>query len=79
MKQKTAMMEMIEYLVQLSNSGHPLNSDYQDSILNKANELLEKEEKQMLSAFEESRLTHPMIGFKHETFIDYFNETYKSE
>jgi hypothetical protein len=41
-------------------------------VLKKANEM---EKKQMLNAFEESRLTHPMIGFKHETFEDYYNET----
>lgn len=35
------------------------------------------EKQQMLNAFQESRLTHPMIGFKHETFIDYYNETFK--
>ena len=39
----------------------------------------EMEKEQMLNAFQESRLTHPMIGFKHETFVDYYNETFKSE
>jgi hypothetical protein len=33
-------------------------------------------EKQMEQAFSESRLTHPMIGFKHESFNDYYNEIY---
>ena len=37
----------------------------------------EMEKERMLNAFQESRLTHPMIGFKHETFVDYYNETYK--
>ena len=37
----------------------------------------EMEKEQMLNAFQESRLTHPMIGFKHETFVDYYNETFK--
>jgi hypothetical protein len=36
------------------------------------------EKEQMVNAFEESRLTHPMIGFKHETFKDYYNETFKT-
>jgi hypothetical protein len=36
------------------------------------------ERQQMLNAFEESRLTHPMIGFKHETFKEYYNETFKT-
>ena len=35
----------------------------------------EMEKKQTERAFNESRLTHPMIGFKHETFKDYWNET----
>ena len=42
----------------------------------KLRELLEQakemEKEQMLNAFQESRLTHPMIGFKHETFVDYY-------
>ena len=29
--------------------------------------------------FEESRLTHPMVGFKHDTFSDYYYETFKTE
>jgi hypothetical protein len=37
---------------------------------------LEMEKEQMVNAFEESRLTHPMIGFKHETFVEYYNETF---
>lgn len=40
---------------------------------------LEMEKEQMSNTFKESRLTHPMIGFKHETFVDYYNETFKSE
>ena len=39
----------------------------------------EIEKEQMLNAFQESRLTHPMIGFKHETFVDYYKQTFKSE
>jgi hypothetical protein len=35
----------------------------------------EMEKQQTEHAFNESRLTHPMIGFKHETFKDYWNET----
>jgi hypothetical protein len=46
------------------------------------NEILEQakemEKERMLNAFEESRLTHPMIGFKHETFKDYYNETFNT-
>jgi len=34
------------------------------------------EQEQIEDAFSESRLTHPMIGFKHLSFNDYFNETY---
>ena len=37
----------------------------------------EMEKEQMLNAFQESRLTHPMIGFKHETFVDYYKQTFK--
>jgi hypothetical protein len=47
-----------------------------DQIIEQA-KAMEKE--QMLNAFQESRLTHPMIGFKHETFVDYYKQTFKSE
>lgn len=30
-------------------------------------------------AFEESRLTHPMVGFKHDTFNDYLKWRNKKE
>jgi hypothetical protein len=39
----------------------------------------EIEKEQMVNAFEESRLTHPMIGFKHETFVEYYNETFNTK
>jgi hypothetical protein len=34
------------------------------------------ENEQIENAFEESRLTYPMIGFKHQRFEQYYNETY---
>jgi len=39
----------------------------------------EMEKEQMVNAFEKSRLTHPMIGFKHKTFKDYYNETFNTK
>jgi hypothetical protein len=36
----------------------------------------EMEKEQIENAFEESRLTYPMIGFKHQTFEQYYSETY---
>jgi hypothetical protein len=39
----------------------------------------EMEKEQMLNAFQESRLTHPMIGFKHETFLDYYKQFKQKE
>jgi hypothetical protein len=38
----------------------------------------EMEKEQIINAFEESRLTHPMIGFKHETFKEYYKETFNT-
>lgn len=32
---------------------------------------------ELRDCFEQSRLTHPMIGFKHETFEDYLKELSK--
>jgi hypothetical protein len=39
----------------------------------------EMEKQQHNVTFNESRLTHPMIGFKHETFEQYYNETFKTK
>lgn len=48
-----------------------------DEIVECYNQAKEMEKEQMLNAFQESRLTHPIIGFKHETFLDYYNQTFK--
>ena len=50
------------------------DSELMESLFEQAKEM---EKEQMLNAFQESRLTHPMIGFKHETFLDYYNQTFK--
>jgi hypothetical protein len=42
-------------------------------------EAKEMEKEQMLNAFQESRLTHPMIGFKHETFVEYYKKFKQQE
>ena len=47
-----------------------------DQIFEQAKEM---EKEQMLNAFQESRLTHPMIGFKHETFVDYYKQFKQQE
>jgi hypothetical protein len=52
---------------------------YEEYILDEQwQKAIEMEKEQMLNAFEESRITHPMIGFKHETFKDYYNETFNT-
>jgi hypothetical protein len=48
---------------------------YQDDI----DKAIEMEKEQMLNAFQESRLTHPMIGFKHETFVEYYKQFKQQE
>ena len=67
-------MTAVEWLIEQLES-KPYHSNYRE-IIEQAKEM---EKEQMLNAFQESRLTHPMIGFKHETFLDYYNETFKSE
>jgi hypothetical protein len=34
------------------------------------------EREQIEEAFSESRLTHPMAGFKYDTFDEYYDQTY---
>jgi hypothetical protein len=43
----------------------------------KQKELLETERDDHEHAFNESRKTHPMVGFKHENFDEYYKETYE--
>jgi hypothetical protein len=62
---KTAVEWLYETLWKQNNYSLPSN------ILEQAKEM---EKKQMLNAFQESRLTHPMIGFKHETFVEYYKQ-----
>jgi hypothetical protein len=56
---------------------------YGKSEFTDANDILikakEMEKEQIEDAFEESRLTHPMIGFKHETFEDYYKKTFNTK
>jgi len=47
-----------------------------DKVLEQALQM-EKENHEI--TFNESRLTHPMIGWKHTTFDQYYNETFKPE
>jgi hypothetical protein len=42
-------------------------------MLNRAKQI---EREQQEHAFKESRLTHPMVGFKHDTFEEYHSKTY---
>jgi hypothetical protein len=83
MKQ-TAVEWLVEQLVELDKQldGRRKNDDATVLKLNPTKlfeQAKEMEKEQMLNAFEESRLTHPMIGFKHETFKDYYNETFNTK
>jgi dsDNA-binding SOS-regulon protein len=55
--------------------GLDLTTEHQEEI----EFFLEMEKEQMLNAFQESRLTHPMIGFKHETFVEYYKQFKQQE
>jgi hypothetical protein len=70
MRNKTAMQELIHWL----KSGW--KDEDVDTVIKKAEQLLEMEKEQKRDSFNESRLTNPMIGFKHNNFEQYYNETY---
>ena len=73
-KEQTAVEWLIQKLINRQNGvfdGFPYLSV--DEIYDKAKEM---EKEQIENAFEESRLTYPMIGFKHQTFEQYYKETY---
>jgi hypothetical protein len=61
----------VEWLIENSHI-IPKNELNKRELIKQAKEM---EKQQTEHAFNESRLTHPMIGFKHETFKDYWNET----
>ena len=68
-----AKMTAVEWLVSILNKEgfYPVLTDEE---INQAKEI---ERQQMERAFNESRLTHPMIGFKHVSFNEYYNETFE--
>jgi hypothetical protein len=47
--------------------------NYLEDVYKKSKQI-EKEQKE--NAFNESRMTNPIIGFKHNNFEQYYNETY---
>jgi hypothetical protein len=82
MKQ-TAVEWLVEQLVELDKQldGRRKNDDATVLKLNPTKlfeQAKEMEKEQIEDAFEESRLTHPMIGFKHETFEDYYKKTFNT-
>lgn len=72
----TAVEWLVDQMRQRKEQGLTLSFYDLEMFAEKAKEM---EKEQMLNAFQESRLTHPMIGFKHETFVDYYKQTFKSE
>jgi len=75
---KTALTQLIEQLEE-QKSKVPVEA-YQkglDYAIQAAKLKLETEREQIEESFGESRKTHPMIGFKHETFEEYYKDTYR--
>jgi hypothetical protein len=72
MKQITS----VEWLIEMIGTDRLSNISNIEDTINEAKQLHKNE---IMGAFNESRLTHPMIGFKHRTFEEYYNETFKSE
>jgi hypothetical protein len=67
------MKTAVEWLIEkLKGRSVDLEMPWNIDLVEQAKEM---EKQQHEQTFNESRLTHPMIGFKHETFKDYWNET----
>ena len=73
MEQQTAINWLREKLQETYDKEGKLPLAYTLYLVEQAKQM---EKEQMLNVFQESRLTHPMIGFKHQTFLEYYNETY---
>jgi hypothetical protein len=74
-KKQTAMKVLMEWMIEESQV---IPVDPGD-VYQKAKELLAMEKEQKRDSFNESRLTNPIIGFKHNNFEQYYNETYKQQ
>jgi hypothetical protein len=73
MKKQTAVTQLIEQLTAVGALEIPEGTNAITMIIADAREM---EREQIEEAFNESRLTHPMIGFKHETFKQYYTKTF---
>jgi hypothetical protein len=75
-KQQTAVDWLWEQLDEIL----PFSVDTETGIklYNAKEQAKEMEKEQHKHTFEESRLTHPMVGFKHDTFSEYYYETYNT-
>jgi hypothetical protein len=77
MEKKKTALDILFQEIKESKSFLPDNLfDYLEMVYNKAKQM-EKEQKR--DSFNESRLTNPMIGFKHNNFEQYYNETFKQQ
>jgi|LakMenE18May11ns_1017448.scaffolds.fasta_scaffold9881527_2 hypothetical protein len=76
-KQQTA----VDWLWEQVDEILPFSVDTETGIklYNAKEQAKEMEKEQHKHTFEESRLTHPMVGFKHDTFSEYYNETFNTE
>jgi hypothetical protein len=74
---KTAV-EWLKDVIESFGNKHELQMSWDtfDEVIEQAKEM---EKEQMLNAFQKSRLTHPMIGFKHETFVEYYKQFKQQE
>ena len=80
-KQKTTVewfYNELKNLIKESELTEMKPSEFDERELELINQAKAMEKEYLLNAFQESRLMHPMIGFKHETFVDYYKQTFKS-
>ena len=71
MAQQTAV-EWLEIQIRNFNDRKQTHYEY-DQMFIQAKQIKKEQTK---NAFQESRLVHPIIGFKHQTFEQYYNETH---
>ena len=75
-KQTTALNQFKNYIKKIALEAKAIDCKYLLSEFDKYEKI---ERQQIEDAFNESRLTHPMIGFKHNTFDEYFNENFTQQ
>jgi hypothetical protein len=73
---KTAMQEVIDFVNDINDNDRSGFDYYYQSIMNKLNELLEKEKEQIMRDYRNGKVEAKMPNEVNTTGTEYYNQTY---